>query len=148
MELHDRQAFEAAVAAQQPQTQAGIGLPQGQAEHLDGVAALQAVGQKALQVARLLAGKFPAQQGNAAIGREGQHQGLCFNRQDDLGRRWVVAQGHRLIEMQAAQQGRANNFHGTIGLDQQQAVWGQGFPGLLPLQFGIGTHGGGPLGHQ
>ena len=41
-----------------------------------------------------------------------------------------------------------HDLHGPIGLDQEPAFAGQGSKGLLALQFGVGTHGCGPLGHQ
>ena len=121
-EILQRQALEAAVAAEQ--AQADPLQDPGQRQHLHHPGAAQAVGQEALKVARLLCGELPAEQGHPAIGAEGQHRRLCRGGQDQPGWCRVIAQGHRLVEVEPAQRLGLHDLHDPISLDQQPALAG------------------------
>ena len=146
LELLQRQALEAAIAAEQ--AEAGVAAVAGQGQHLDQAGLVEAFRQEFIQPALLLAGKFPAQQRHPAIGAEGQQARLGADRQDQLGRWRLLGQLGGFIQMEPAQHLRRDDLDGAIGQDQQATVGSQGLKGLLALQFGVGPDGRCPLGHQ
>ncbi len=129
LKLLDRQALEAAVAAEQAHAGASGVLRHHQQLHHP--LPFHPLRQEGLQGAGLLASELPAQQRHASRICEGEQRRLLADRQDQPCRCGVFPKRRRFLEVQAPQQLRPHHLHLSIGLDQQAAVAGEAVQGPL-----------------